>query len=576
MADETRMDAPDSGRRGAPQTRLDRTGTSAAPTRLDDPGSAAHSETAPRPPAPQTRIDSSPHDAFQPLPPALASRFTVQRKLGSGGEATVWLCRATNGHDFAIKLFHQVPRYRVDFEAPQYRNSFRAEHSVRVFERGSDLDIHFEVMEYCRFGSLDSFLRQRDPHGGAADLAVEVLRQLATKLHALQRPDGGTLVHGDVNPRNILVRSDSPLELVLADFGLAVDLGGRSKITNTGQGTAAYSAPGAPQRWRVEDDWWSVGMVLYRVLVGRGYFEDDAGRQLADSTIDAEVNTRDISLAALDDLALRPAMRSRWQRLLTGLLTRDPRQRWGFTEVEAWLAGKAPAVHRAAPNAEEPASRARRALMPFALPGVGTFHDSASLGAAMAGYPEPAARALAGRGRAALLNWLVDDVRTGDSYAELKSYGDGWGPEELATYFTAKLAPTAALTYRGHAVDTVADLCGLATAFDAAEVVTSLYDRQLVGSLSGPHRSNYPMIDADWRDIVQHADELGEQYGFDIRFGRAPQRTHVIRYALLLAAGDEAVADSFVAGVRHRLADPNMASANEVSWFAQLRQEARL
>ncbi|MFE3193810.1 serine/threonine protein kinase [Nocardia sp. NPDC059240] len=586
MADRTRMDGPDSGRTPAGETRMDARGRGAPQTRMDA-GVApepSHPGVGPRPPAPETRIDGAAPERFQPLPSTLAARFTMERKLGQGGEATVWLCRATNGHPYAIKLFHNVPGYRIDLDSPEYRDSFRDEYTVHVFERGSDNDIHYEVMEFCRFGSLGSFLLDRDPAGSSHDLAVEILRQVVTKLHAIQHPNHTTLVHGDVNPRNILVRTDTPLELVFADFGLLVDLAGRSKITNMGNGTAAYSAPGAPQRWRVEDDWWSVGMVMLRVLMGHGYFEDDQGTQLPNSVVDAELNTRDISLTAVEALPMPSFLRGRWTLLLSGLLTRDPQLRWGFDEVEAWLAGQSPAVRRGDPTpaltpestAASESTAGRRASTPFALPGVGTFHDSAELGVAMSTHPEAAARALTGRGRAALLNWLTDDVRTGNSYSELKSYGDGWGPEELATYFTAKLAPSAALTYRGYPVGSVADLRSLVTTDGAGDTIGVLYERQLLGSLVGEDRPNYTIIDADWHDIVLHADDLGQRHGFNITFGHQPQRTHVLRYALLLAAGDESVADAYVAGVRRRLTDPNLALANEITWFAALRQEARL
>ncbi|MGW4242465.1 serine/threonine protein kinase [Nocardia sp. NPDC004722] len=579
MAERTRMDDAEPSRRSAAETRMDRLG--APRTRMDLPGTSptpSPPAAGPRPPAPETRIDGVTHERFQPLPSNLARRFTMKEELGRGGEATVWLCEATNGHLYAIKLFHNAPQYRIDLDSPEYRNSFRREHTAEVFERGCEDRIHYEVMEYCRKGSLDSFLFNPARTGAPHDLALEILRQVAAKLHAIQHPDTTTLVHGDVNPRNILVRSNAPLELVFGDFGLVVDLAGRSKVTNMGNGTAAYSAPGAPQRWRVEDDWWSVGMVMFRVLVGHGYFEDDNGKSLPDSVIDAELNTRDISLSAIEALSVGRLLRGRWTLLLSGLLTRDPQLRWGFDEVEAWLAGQSPAVHRGAPApmAAPESTATGRASTPFALPGVGNFHDSAQLGEAMSNHPEAAARALTGRGRAALVNWLTDDVRTGNAYSELKSYGDGWGPEELAAYFTAKLAPSAALRYRGHPIGTVADLRSLVTADAAGDAIGMLYERQLLGSLVGDNRPNYSIIDANWHDIVLHADDLGQRHSFDIRYGRQPQRAHVLRYALLLATGDETVADAYVAGVRRRLMDPNAAIANEIAWFAQLRQAARL
>ncbi|MFI7000831.1 protein kinase [Nocardia sp. NPDC050175] len=585
MAETTRLDGAAPDDRPA-RTRLDPRESAPPPapaTRLD------HPEAPPSAGAPATRLDNAEQPTqvadraespeFYPvnLPPGLASRFRITGPLGSGGEAWVWRCADAAGNEHAIKLFHHPPRYRGDAGSRDFLEQLPREHTVQVEDRGVDHGVHYEVMEYCRFGALEDFLTARGGVGTNKH-AVEILEQIATSLRGLQQSGGSAnLVHADMNPRNVLVRNDGPLDLVIADFGLTVDLGGRSKLTNTGQGTIGYSAPGALQHMKPADDWWSVGMIMYRVLVGRGYFQDDEGRSLNERTIEAEINTRDISLDAIDAIAFRPADRERWKLLLAGLLTRDPDLRWGMAEVQAWLAGESPAVYRSVvggPAAPQPAQGARRASVSFALPGVGDFYEPAALGSAMARHPEAAARALSGRGRQALVNWLTDEVRTGAPYTDLKTYGGHWGPDELATYFTAQLDPAAPLTYCGWSVTTPEDLCVISTNPRAFDAVVELYDKQLLGCLAGPGaRSAYRMVEANWRDIVEQALDLARARLIDLG---ETARNQVIGHGLLVSAADQPVIDAYLDNVRQRLDSPDLAPASAIPWFAELRREARL
>lgn len=543
-----------------PPTRLDATGP--PPTRLDATGPPATRLDVPhRTP----EVNGASEFRRENLPPGLAARLTMRTELGAGTEASVWLCVDAAGNEFAVKLFRHPPHYGTDFGSAEYRDHFRPEYAVQVYERAVDHGVHYEIMEYCRHGTLDDLL---GAHGGFGTnkFAVEILWQLATALHGMQRADTGrVLVHGDVKPKNILVRTAVPLDLVLTDFGLTVDLGDRSKLTNLGAGTIAYSAPGALQYLSPEADWWSLGLVMFRVLVGRGYFQRDDGSWIDDRTIERELNIRDVSLTALDDVALRTEHRDRWKLLLAGLLTRDPQVRWGMAQVAQWYEGASPAVHRS------PVDTGPRASIPHALPGVGQFFQAGELGAAMARHPDAAARSLSGRGLQTLLAWLTDEVRTPLSLTDLKSHGGAWGPDELATYFIAQLAPDATPAYRGRPIATRAELCALALDESAVATVGELFDRDLLGCLAGPTRPDHKMIDADWRDIVEQTLMAAQCRQLPVP---AAARAEIVRYALLVSAGDERIIEEFLAQVRDRLDGQELRLAGEVAWFTELRREA--
>lgn len=564
MADVTRLDPVDDGqrapkidfsRRRSPRTRLGN--NTAPPTNLDEGTPTAYLR--------------------ERLPPGLDARFTMVKLLGDGAEASVWLCTDADGNEVAIKLYRHAPNYALAFGTKEYRDHFPPKVAVQLLEApGVDHGVHYELMELCRFGTLESFLSERGGYG-TNKYALEILTQIADAIHGMQGA-GGTkrLVHGDIKPKNILVRTEIPLDLVLADFGLTVDLGDRSRLTNLGLGTIAFNAPELMRFKTSAADWWSLGMVMYQVLVGRGYFQLDDGTWMDNRTIESYLLTRDVSLSELDSGSVRPEFRERWRMLLAGLLTRNPEQRWGMLEVKAWLDNKSPTVHRPLGDIEPKASggKTTQASTSFALPGVGEFFDAAELAVAMSKHPEVAARSMAGKGRQRLIDWLTGSAHTGDSYSEVKSHGSSWTPDELVPYFVARLAPTAEINYLGCNISTPGQLRRLAASTGNDDTIDKLYDHDLLGCInSGTSRNSYKMIDANWHDIAGQAITLAGQKRITLE---SSARSHIVRHSLLLAASDEGVVNEFIEQVRTRLNSPQFEFAAETAWFAQLRTEARL
>lgn len=549
MADVTRMDS-DEPESSAPPTYVE---GRAADTVVEGGSAAGESDFS----------------GFQPLPPSLnADGYRVVKELGSGAEARVWLCERDKTGRVAIKVYHRAPTYTYALDSPEYQRHFSPEWTVRVFRRGCDsvagMEMHYEVMEYCADGTLEDLLAAR---GTSDELATTVVARLGACIKALQGDDR-KVVHGDLKPRNVLVRNADRIELVLADFGLTIDLGERSSLSNLGQGTTAYNAPEIMRYKGPPADWWSLGMVIYTVLVGRGYYQVDGDRWLNQSAIEADLISRDVSLAALDELAMPSERITRWKLLLAGLLTRDPNQRWGAEQVESWLGGASPQAHRAIDTGAWRPSAAS-VSEPFAFAGVGEFTSPRELGEAMAARPEEAARMLSGKGTARLIAWLRDDARTGDDYSELAQ--NSWDPDAKVTYFVSRLAPDVPLTFRSHPITTPADLRRLVQTLDTV-AIDALFDADLLGALANRGaRSGYRMIEANWQDLVGRATDAARTRG-------VPMTDHIRaqlrRHALLLAASDAAVVDQFADAVRRRLNTDAMSTVAEVDWFVRLRADA--
>lgn len=267
------------------------------------------------------------------LPAELSEEFELLHELRHGGEGFVVVVRrkGTDEH-FVLKGYHQG--FDVDADSlADLRSRASVEHVVRIVDHGRLQDgSFFELQEYLEAGSLrDLSASTRTPPLQFREIVSEVSRALA-HVHELG------IVHRDVKPENILVRSTEPLDLVLADFGLVRQVTGSVRHT-TRAGTAEYSPPEAVVS-RVEVspawDWWSLGMILAELFGGGHPLALPDGSFPTADEMRAELAQRPVDLQGVTD--------ERERLLCAGLLVRDRRRRWGWEQVAAWLAGGSPTV----------------------------------------------------------------------------------------------------------------------------------------------------------------------------------------------------------------------------------------
>ena len=200
----------------------------------------------------------------------VAGRYRVERSLGQGGMATVYLARDDElDRPVALKLLADNlagdPTFRDRFER-EARLAGRLSHPnvVRVFDVGESDGRPFIVMEYVEGDALADELARHGP------LTPERVVELALQVCAgLQAAHASGLVHRDVKPRNLLLRPDGVLKI--ADFGIA-RAAESTRLTEVGTilGTAAYLAPEVAQGHEATaaSDLYSVGAVLYELLAG--------------------------------------------------------------------------------------------------------------------------------------------------------------------------------------------------------------------------------------------------------------------------------------------------------------------
>jgi eukaryotic-like serine/threonine-protein kinase len=198
-------------------------------------------------------------------------RYAIERTLGTGGMAVVYLARDEElGRPVAIKVL--VERFSGDEE---FRERFVREarmaaglahpNIVSIYDAGEEDGKPFIVMEYVEGTTLADEVarRKRIPPDEVVDLALQACGALA---HA---HDAG-LVHRDVKPQNLLLRTDGVLKI--ADFGIARTADATS-LTQVGTvlGTAQYLSPeqAAGEQVTAAADLYSLGAVLYELLTGQ-------------------------------------------------------------------------------------------------------------------------------------------------------------------------------------------------------------------------------------------------------------------------------------------------------------------
>jgi serine/threonine-protein kinase len=215
------------------------------------------------------------------LASALADRYAIERELGSGGMATVYLAKdLKHRRQVAIKVLK--PELAAALGAERFLREIEVTaglthpHILPLHDSGEADGFLYYVMPYVTGESLRARLERETQL--SVDDALRITQQVAS---ALEFAHHQGVVHRDIKPENILLHAG---EAVVADFGiaLAVSAAGGERLTETGLslGTPEYMSPeqalgeGEPD---ARSDIYSLACVLYEMLVGEPPYTGPTG-----------------------------------------------------------------------------------------------------------------------------------------------------------------------------------------------------------------------------------------------------------------------------------------------------------
>jgi serine/threonine protein kinase/Tfp pilus assembly protein PilF len=290
-----------------------------------------------------------------PIAIALADRYTVERELGRGGMATVYLAEEKkHGRKVAIKVLR-----------PEITASVGTERFLREIGIAARLS-HPHIVPLIDSGEAGGFLYYVQPHvpGGSLRDRLEEIRQLPLKdaLRIAQEIGAGLdfahrkgFVHRDVKPENILFADG---HAVLADFGVARAVSDAdAQVTEAGLavGTPEYMSPeqaSGESELGPASDVYSFACVVYEMLGGEPPFRGSGPRAIM---------AKQVTASPRPLRGLRPEVPVATERAVVRALEKDPNQRFTSAAefVTALTAPDGPGAART------PATTRSIAVLPF-------------------------------------------------------------------------------------------------------------------------------------------------------------------------------------------------------------------
>ncbi len=251
------------------------------------------------------------------------------RELARGGQADLYLVtEKATGRQRAVKVYAE--NYRPDARVWTYLLTARTTPSVvEVFEADVVDGRRYEVMEFLAGDDLWTLRGTQaltELGAGAVDTIIGQIVDALEELHA------NGIVHRDIKPTNIRLRSLDPPQAVVLDLGISSAVG-RGERLDDNSGTTRYAAPEfLIANWVApSNDWWALGISLIEFFTG-----NEVMAEVDDTQIRLRIGRAPMTTSGVSD--------PRRRLLCEGLTVRYERERWGADKVRRWLAGESPPV----------------------------------------------------------------------------------------------------------------------------------------------------------------------------------------------------------------------------------------
>jgi tetratricopeptide (TPR) repeat protein len=273
-------------------------------------------------------------DPISRLNAALEGRYRIERELGRGGMATVYLAHdAKHDRGVALKVFR--PELAVALGGERFLNEIKVTanlqhpHILPLFDSGGADSMLYYVMPHVKGETLKERLEREGPL--PIEEGVSIAKFVAAALHYAHRHN---VIHRDIKPENVMLSDGLP---VVADFGIAgaLDAAGGERLTQTGLslGTPGYMSPeqAAGDPVDARSDVYALGCLLFEMVTGEPpYSGPTAQSVLVKVLTEAVPSTR----------ALRDGVPEALDAVIRRALAKEPAERYATAaELAAALDG---------------------------------------------------------------------------------------------------------------------------------------------------------------------------------------------------------------------------------------------
>ena len=267
----------------------------------------------------------------------------IERISVSSGEADLYIISDAVGEKFVLKYY----RFNIKpkEEVMNILKNNPGGRAVKLIDHGQSANgRYYEIQQYAKHGDLSNYMKENPK------ISLKFVWEFITELNdCFKSIHDLNIIHRDIKPGNILIREITPLKIALTDFGIS-SVSELSMRQTTFAGTFIYippesvllteqneAGPGADTltiKKNEEDivtskasDYWAMGLIILEMLTGRNPYQNIKNFSL----LFGKVKSEPVPMEGVSDDFID---------LLKGLLTKNPKKRWGFKEVSGWLTGK--------------------------------------------------------------------------------------------------------------------------------------------------------------------------------------------------------------------------------------------
>jgi len=238
-----------------------------------------------------------------------------------GGEADILLCEDTKSDNQKVVVKLYRGNFQPKTEILDELKGIKHEDIIGLLDYNSWNNRFYEVMEHAEGGSL----AEHTPFA-ESDLIETIIPEL---LNALKYCHDKGIIHRDLKPTNLYYRNRNKTDIVIGDFGISSVIRGELsvRLTTTSR-TSEYSAPevftGIIGK---EVDYYALGITLMYLLTGKSPFIGMDDKRI-------------MFIHVSERIPLPDNCSERFKKLLSGLIIKERKNRWGSDEIEKWLRGE--------------------------------------------------------------------------------------------------------------------------------------------------------------------------------------------------------------------------------------------